>query len=71
MFVIRNTLQNMLEHFGDRYKEHLKASSPINTHHIATGHLTTIDNFNIVDRRGMAPPEQSRNLYTLGSAIPY
>ena len=36
--------------FGGRFKEHLKASSPIHDHQNITGHDITIDNFSIVGR---------------------
>ena len=36
--------------FGERFKEHLKAPSPIHDHFNTTGHNFTIDNFNIVGR---------------------
>ena len=36
--------------FGERFKEHLKASSPIFDHLNITGHNITINNFNIVGR---------------------
>ena len=36
--------------FGERFREHLKASSPIYNHFTITGHSTTIDNFSIVGR---------------------
>ena len=36
--------------FGERFKEHLKAPSPICDHQNITGHDTTIDNFCIVGR---------------------
>ena len=36
--------------FGERFKEHLKAPSPIHDHYNITGHSTTIENFNIVGR---------------------
>ena len=38
--------------FGERYKEHLKAPSPIDGNHTTTGHLTTMDNFSLVGREG-------------------
>ena len=38
--------------FGERFKEHLKAPSPIYDHHNITGQDTTIDNFSIVGREG-------------------
>ena len=36
--------------FGERFKEHLKAPSPIYNHSNITGHSTTLDNFSIVGR---------------------
>ena len=36
--------------FGERYKEHLKAPSPIYDHSNTTGHSTTLNNFSIVGR---------------------
>ena len=36
--------------FGNRYKEHLKASSPIHQHTRTTGHLVSLDHFSIVQR---------------------
>ena len=36
--------------FGERYKEHLKAPSPIYDHSNITGHTTSIENFSIVGR---------------------
>ena len=36
--------------FGERYKEHLKAPSPIYDHHNITGQETSIENFSIVGR---------------------
>ena len=36
--------------FGERFKEHLKAPSPIYDHQNITGHDTTIENFSIVGR---------------------
>ena len=36
--------------FGERFKEHLKAPSPIHDHSNTTGHTTTLDNFSIVGR---------------------
>ena len=42
--------------FGDRYKEHLKAPSPIHLHTSSTGHPVSPECFSIVDReaQGMA-----------------
>ena len=36
--------------FGERYKEHLKAPSPIHDHSNTTGHTTSLENFSIVGR---------------------
>ena len=36
--------------FGERFKEHQKAPSPIYDHSNITGHSTTLNNFNIVGR---------------------
>ena len=36
--------------FGERYKEHLKAPSPIYQHQCSSGHTTSIDNFKIIGR---------------------
>ena len=36
--------------FGERYKEHLKAPSPIYDHYNITGHETSIENFSIMGR---------------------
>ena len=34
--------------FGERFKEHLKAPSPIHDHSNTTGHATSLENFSIV-----------------------
>ena len=36
--------------FEERYKEHLKAPSPILEHDSTTGHKTSVDNFKIIGR---------------------
>ena len=36
--------------FGEGFKEHQKAPSPIYDHYNTSGHLVSIDNFNIVGR---------------------
>ena len=36
--------------FEERYKEHLKAPSPIFEHEHITGHKTTLENFKIIAR---------------------
>ena len=37
--------------FGERFKEHLKAPSPIYDHSNTTGHTTTLENISIVGRQ--------------------
>ena len=37
--------------FGERYKEHLKAPSPIYDHSNTTGHNMTLNNFSIEGRK--------------------
>ena len=36
--------------FGERFKEHQKATFPVYDHSNTTGHTTTIENFSIVGR---------------------
>ena len=36
----------------ERYKEHLKAPSPIFEHHNINGYITTVKNFRIIAREG-------------------
>ena len=38
--------------FEERFKEHLKAPSPIYQHDNTTGHKTTVENFKIIGREG-------------------
>ena len=38
--------------FEERFKEHLKAPSPIYEHDNATGHKTAVENFTIIGREG-------------------
>ena len=38
--------------FEERYREHLKAPSPIFEHDSTTGHKTSVDNFKIIGREG-------------------
>ena len=35
---------------AERFKEHMRAPSPIHDHHNTTGHELSLDNFNIVGR---------------------
>ena len=43
--------------FGERYKEHLKAPSPIHDHSNTTGHTTLLENFSIVGREQTKPDD--------------
>ena len=56
--------------FGERYKEHLKAPSPIFLHQNSSGHVTTLNNFKIIAREENSLARTIRNLYTLGSTTP-
>ena len=47
--VMKNILESSRT-FGERFKEHQKASSPIYDHYNITGHMVSIDNFSIVGR---------------------
>ena len=38
--------------FGERYKEHFTAPSPISEQQGTAGHLTTVHNFKIIGREG-------------------
>ena len=38
--------------FGERFMEHLREPSSIHAHSTQTGHSTTLDNFNIIGRKG-------------------
>ena len=51
--------------FGERYKEHLKAPSPIFWHQSNTGHTTTVENFRIIGREGNNMSEASKKPYIL------
>ena len=55
--------------FLERCKEHHKAPFPIQNHQNTTGHQTTMGNFGIVGREGLASPGQSKNPYTWGLTI--
>ena len=44
--------------FGERFNEHLKPTSPIYDHSNITGHIVTINNFNIVG--GLEPDENNK-----------
>ena len=38
--------------FGERFREHLNAPSPIYDHQSNNGHITSIENFKIIGREG-------------------
>ena len=38
--------------FGERYKEHLKAPSPIFEHQSNTGYTKSVENLKVIDREG-------------------
>ena len=52
--------------FEERFKEHLKAPSPIYEHDNTTGHKTAVDNLRSLEERVMASPEPSRRPFTSG-----
>ena len=56
--------------FGDRYKEHLKAPSPIHLHTTTTGHPVSPECFSIVKRESHAWSGTSRRPCTFGSMTP-
>ena len=39
--------------FGEKYKEHLKAPSPIHGHNIIIENITNMDNFSLIGREGL------------------
>ena len=49
--------------FGERFKEHQKASSPIYDHSNTSGHTVTIDNISVVGR------EDQNLMRTINSAL--
>ena len=55
--------------FGERYKEHLKATSAIHHHSSQTGHSTSHNNFQLIWREGHNLA-RNRNPFTLGLIIP-
>ena len=51
--------------FGERYKEHLKAPSPIYDHFNISGHNITLNNFSIVGReeQNLSSADQRVNVH--------
>ena len=52
--------------FGERFREHQKAPSPMYDNHNITGHDTTIPNFSIVGREDQNLIRAIRKLFTSG-----
>ena len=52
--VKKDTLGNQAEHLPERFREHMRALSPIHDHHNITGHELSLDNFSIVAGRTRA-----------------
>ena len=50
--------------FGERYQEHLKASSSLFEHQLITGNSTTFEECRLVGREGKTLQEESRNTFT-------
>ena len=46
--------------FGERFKEHQKAASPIFDHFKTTGHNINVENFNIVGKGGLEPQKGNK-----------
>ena len=46
--------------FGERYKEHQKAPSPIHDHFNISGHTVSIDDFSILARGRPKPPQNNQ-----------
>ena len=55
--------------FRERFKEHLKALSPIYGHQYKTGHSTPMEDFNTEGRKVQASPDTSKCPSTNGSTI--
>ena len=50
--------------FGERYREHMRAPSPIMDHQNTTGHEVSLDNFSIVGRRTTVLPETLKKQFS-------
>ena len=57
--------------FEERYREHLKAPSPIFEHENITGHKTTLDNFKIIAREGQKYGQGHQRSHTHLGQQPY
>ena len=56
--------------FGGRFKEHLKAPSPIFIHQSSSGHETSMENFKIIGREENSLARTSKNQCISGWTIP-
>ena len=52
--------------FEERYKEHLKAPSPIYENDNTTGHKTSVENFKIIGREGHGIPRTIKEAIYIG-----
>ena len=50
--------------FGERYREHMRAPSPIMDHQNITGHEVSLDNFSIVGREDNSIARNIRELFS-------
>ena len=57
--------------YGERFKEHLKDSSPIHHHSNITGHPTSQNNFKIIGREGHGLARNIKESILLGLIIPH
>ena len=57
--------------FEERYKEHLKAPSPMHEHQNSTGHITSVENFKIIGREDHNMARAVRRPYTSELTIPH
>ena len=50
--------------FGERFREHMRAPSPIIDHHNTTGHEVSLDNLVLWEGRTIVLPETSKKQYS-------
>ena len=55
--------------FWERFKEHLKAPSPIHDHINISGHAVSIEDFSILARKTKTSSEESKKPFTSGLII--
>ena len=56
--------------FGERFKEHVKETSPLQHHSNNTGHPTSQNNFQIIGREGHGLARNIKESFLLGLIIP-